>query len=150
MSQIVTRVAKVGGGDGGGGVGAGSGGGGASKRGSDGEDSDLGKQRNFYRQISGAGDGHALQTTASDYGGPKSPQHIVKPQQIMTDNTATGAESDSILELRRNVPKMSTFASTQTSNGLTLNDKQLDLEWQDKIKSLQDQVSIPPNFCAWL
>ena len=144
--QILTSLAKNGGGAN---SKRGSGGGGDSNGTtqqplSNGSEMPPGKQRNFYRQISGAGDGHALQTTASEYG-PASPHHIVKPQQLVAVGAGevTG-ESDNLVRITRNTPKMSTFASTQTSNGLTLSDKQLDLEWQDKIKSLQDQV-MPKN-----
>ena len=98
-----------------------------------------GKQKNFYRHVSGAGEGHTLQTT-SDYSNTNT--HIVDPikanGQIMDDEH----EHESRNELNGLEPN-----NTQDTNGASAKEmkeenKQLEPDWQKKIRSLQDQVNI--------
>jgi hypothetical protein len=82
-----------------------------------------GVQRNFYRTVSGAGDGHALQTTAEF--SPKSPAQVVKPHLEET------------IEGELNV----TLGASKDSQTASSNDIHIDVDWQKKIRSLQDQVN---------
>ena len=80
-----------------------------------------GRQKNFYRHVSGAGEGQALQTTAEF---ATAPQHVVKPQLDHADKDETETGQD------------------QLTNGNTESkaDPHLEPDWQKKIRSLQDQV----------
>ena len=85
----------------------------------------LGKQRNFYRHVSGAGDGHSLQTTA-DFG-PNSPAHIVKPH--LEDNEEEPQDT------------LVTFSpDPEPQSEEVKNEVRIESDWQKKIRSLQDQV----------
>ena len=91
-----------------------------------------GKQKNFYRQVSGAGDGQPSQTTA-DFG-PKGLSKIVKMQEN-GDSVESG-----IGDVGEALP------ISEESNITTMpqdNNKEMQLEpdWQKKIRSLQDQVN---------
>ena len=82
-----------------------------------------GKQKNFYRHVSGAGDGLPSQTTA-DFG-PKSNSHIVKMENGSTEQTP---------DIGQPVPISEDLIPTQQ-------EKTLDTDWQKKIRNLQDQVN---------
>ena len=88
-----------------------------------------GKQKNFYRQISGAGDGHTLQTTA-DFPGPK----IVDPIK----SEMNGEPNELNLEPIEGDPG----AKSSQNNENQEENKHLEPDWQKKIRSLQDQVNI--------
>ena len=99
-----------------------------------------GKQKNFYRQVSGAGDGQPSQTTA-DFG-PKGLSKIVKMQEN-GDSVESG-----IGDVGEALPisEESNVSPVGQSNGTTMlqdNSKEMQLEpdWQKKIRSLQDQVN---------
>lgn len=87
-----------------------------------------GKQKNFYRQISGAGDGLPLQTTAADFGAKNS---IVKPEM----------EQDPDMEQQPEVPILAEQNGDNMEKQVEQNN-QLEPDWQKKIRSLQDQVNI--------
>ena len=100
-----------------------------------------GKQKNFYRHVSGAGEGHTLQTTA-DFPGTNS-SHIVDP---VKDSEMTNGESlpNGIHEL--NLEQNGGAKSSSQNNDEIPDDqeenKHLEPDWQKKIRSLQDQVSL--------
>lgn len=95
-----------------------------------------GKQKNFYRQVSGAGDGLPSQTT-SDFG-PKGLSKIVKMQEN-GDSVESG-----IGDVGEALPisEESNVSPVGQSNAQD-NSKEMQLEpdWQKKIRSLQDQVN---------
>ena len=99
-----------------------------------------GKQKNFYRHVSGAGDGHTLQTTA-DFPGTNS-SHIVDP---VKDSEMTNGESlpNGIheLNLEQNGGAKSSSQNNESPDDQEEN-KHLEPDWQKKIRSLQDQVKI--------
>ena len=92
-----------------------------------------GKQKNFYRQVSGAGDGQPSQTTA-DFG-PKGLSKIVKMQEN-GDSVESGigdvGEALPISEESNVSPVLPVDNSKEM---------QLEPDWQKKIRSLQDQVN---------
>ena len=94
-----------------------------------------GKQKNFYRQVSGAGDGQPSQTTA-DFG-PKGLSKIVKMQEN-GDSVESGigdvGEALPISE-ESNVSPVTTMPQDDSK------EMQLEPDWQKKIRSLQDQVN---------
>ena len=79
-----------------------------------------GNQKNFYRHVSGAGDGIQSETTAEF--GPKANGHIIKPE---TEN-----QDDPEPEIPQAVPETPKSPSTH-----------IEPDWQKKIRSLQDQVN---------
>ena len=91
-----------------------------------------GKQKNFYRHVSGAGEGHTLQTT-SDYSNTNT--HIVDPikanGEIMDDEPRNELNG---LEQNTNQDNGASAKEMKEEN------KQLEPDWQKKIRSLQDQV----------
>ena len=91
-----------------------------------------GKQKNFYRHVSGAGDGHTLQTTA-DFQGPK----IVDP---IKDEMNGGEPMDNELNIDQN--GVDPGAKSSQNNESQEENKHLEPDWQKKIRSLQDQVSL--------
>ena len=94
-----------------------------------------GKQKNFYRQVSGAGDGLPSQTTA-DFG-PKGLSKIVKMQEN-GDSVESGigdvGEALPISE-ESNVSPVGQLPQDKSK------EMQLEPDWQKKIRSLQDQVN---------
>ena len=101
-----------------------------------------GKQKNFYRHVSGAGDGHTLQTTA-DFPGTNS-SHIVDPvkDNEMLTNGETLPNGIHELNLEQNGGAKSNSSQNNESPNDQEENKHLEPDWQKKIRSLQDQVKI--------
>lgn len=91
-----------------------------------GEVDEPGKQKNFYRHVSGAGDGLPLQTTA-DFG------------PLATSNNIVQGSSEMNEDQEHHQPNLAT-PSPPTSNEETSNEVTIEPDWQKKIRSLQDQV----------
>ena len=98
--------------------------------GGDGSD-DPGNQRNFYRHVSGAGEGQALQTTA-DFN-PKAADHIVNP---VSPESNAGELLDSVQQ----PPSGNGSPETEPPDQPEVKDTYLEPDWQKKIRDLQDQV----------
>ena len=98
--------------------------------GGDGSD-DPGNQRNFYRHVSGAGEGQALQTTA-DFN-PKAADHIVNP---VSPESNAGELLDSVQQ----PPSGNGSPETEPPHQPEVKDTYLEPDWQKKIRDLQDQV----------
>ena len=101
-----------------------------------------GKQKNLYRHVSGAGDGHTLQTTA-DFPGTNS-SHIVDPvkDNEMLTNSETLPNGIHELNLEQNGGAKNNSSQNNESPNDQEENKHLEPDWQKKIRSLQDQVKL--------
>ncbi len=101
-----------------------------------------GKQKNFYRHVSGAGDGLPLQTTA-DFG-PSSTSNLIakmdnEQPEIGNDDNAPNEQLPALAAPTQNNADFDTEQVNNENNEQT-NEKRLEPDWQKKIRSLQDQV----------
>ena len=98
-------------------------------------DIEPGNQKNFYRHVSGAGEGLPLQTTA-DFG-PQANNHIMKPEDIEGNNQ--DAEEPTLGEIiAQNVSPAPSLVASESKQ--KTNEMRIEPDWQKKIRSLQDQV----------
>ena len=89
-----------------------------------------GNQRNFYRHVSGAGEGQPLQTTAETY--TKAADHIVNP---ITPEANQEELLENLEQQQDDQPANNEEPQEEAKNNV------LEPDWQKKIRDLQDQVS---------